>query len=99
MESDGDTKLSADRLVRVSTTCINQSSTRKCFRGLKSPRRADEITLGDWCTFKEEDGSVVIGMVTDFSYRTGATKKSQQYSRLSAPTSAPEGNARGLDCL
>lgn len=58
------------------------------------------MTIGDWCAFRAEDQrSVVIGHVLSFSYSTGSSKKSQEYSRLSAPTKAPDKNARGIECL
>jgi hypothetical protein len=58
------------------------------------------VTIGDWCAFRAEDQkSIVIGHVLDFSYSTGSSNKNKKYSRLSAPTRAPGQNARGIECL
>lgn len=47
--SNGYTKLSPDRLLRVAADHVDQLNTRNHLRGLASPRHEEEIMLGDWC--------------------------------------------------
>lgn len=56
--------------------------------------------MGDWCAFISEDNSTIIGRVMAFSYMSGPTWRSQGYSAMSAPVTAPnESTARGLGVL
>jgi len=58
----------------------------------------ETVHVGDWCAFSE-DKSIAIGRILAFSYLSGRTLKNQEYSKLSAPTKAPDKNAKGLGCL
>lgn len=97
MLSKGDTKLSADRLIRVSSKLVSHTNTGGPAPTI-SPSVEEKVFLGDWCAFIEK-GSVVVGRVLAFSYLSGSTVKNQEYSLLSAPTKPPEKNARGLGAL
>lgn len=97
----GDTKLSSDRLLRVqSATALHskralppKSSTSQ------TPFVEEIISVGDWCAFVE-NGKVVIGRISAFSYMTGSTWRNQEYSRMTAPVQAPSStSARGLGVL
>ena len=99
--STGDLSLSADRCVRVAAADTNHQESLKFLRpqvpGIA--RKEDHIDIGDWCAFKSENGSLIIGMVLAFSYLSGSSWSQQEYSHISAPTEAPKQNARGLGCM
>ncbi|XP_043289665.1 uncharacterized protein [Venturia canescens] len=79
--------LSSDRLQRVRESELNTFVKRgqykrddKCFI-----KKNDEIHIGDWCLFKKKKvgkGSpkCFMGLVLNFAYTDGTTKKSQEYS-------------------
>lgn len=94
--SSGDTRLSADRLVRVQKAPVTHSIQKQM--QLLSPFKEERIHVGDWCAFVEK-GKIVIGRVLSFSYLSGTTLKNQEYKHLSAPVTPPERNARGLGCM
>lgn len=99
--STGDLTLSADRCVRVAAADTNHQESLKFLRtnvpGVA--RKEDHIDIGDWCAFKSENGSLIVGMVLAFSYLSGSSWSQQEYSHISAPTEAPKQNARGLGCM
>lgn len=99
--SDGYTKSSSDREVRVKekpvdhTTLILNSQQRP-----QRPFKEEKVCIGDWCAFVSEDKSVVIGRILAFSYLSGSTWRSQSYSAVSAPVKAPSSSSqRGIGCL
>ncbi|KAE8742486.1 hypothetical protein FOCC_FOCC011981 [Frankliniella occidentalis] len=93
----GDTKLSADRLLRVQAKAQTGKSLyrKECTNASKEKF----VSVSDWCAFKSEDNSTVVGRILAFRYLSGHSKNNRAYSRLDAPTTAPEKNARGLGCL
>lgn len=93
----GNTKISSDRLLRVQESSLVKNSL--CSKEIQKPSKEPVISVADWCAFRSEDGSFVVGRVLAFRYMSGTTRKNQVYSRLDAPTEAPETNARGLGCL
>jgi len=66
---------------------------------IENPSKEPGVSVTDWCAFRSEDGSIVAGRVFAFRYMSGTTKKNQTYSRLDAPTEAPENITRGIGCL
>lgn len=98
LRSTGNLKISADKLQRVQAEHVSHL-TLSWNKGFSSSQREDFISIGDWCAFKSEDGSVVIGRILAFSYLTGTSKKNQEYSKTSAPVDTPKQYARGLGCL
>lgn len=99
--SSGDTRLSSDRLARVMTAPIQHSlhlSATSTNQTGKMPSIEETVHVGDWCAFSENK-SIAVGRILAFSYLTGKTLKDQEFSKLSAPVTAPEKNARGLGCL
>ncbi|KAK3922722.1 Ribosome biogenesis protein BOP1-like protein [Frankliniella fusca] len=103
LHSKGKVLSSSDRIVRyVSDENIDHRETtaRKPFHsGLTVPTREESINLADWCSFYNEDKSVVVGRVLAFSYLSGATWKKQEFSWTSIPVEPPKKNARGVGCL
>ncbi|KAE8739183.1 hypothetical protein FOCC_FOCC015324 [Frankliniella occidentalis] len=96
--SNGDTKLSSDRLLRVQVQRVTHKPLWSS--ELSLPTIEDFVSLGHWCAFLAEDGtSICVGRILAFSYLSGSKHSDQQYSALSAPTKPPEKNARGLGCL
>ncbi|KAK3911226.1 GPN-loop GTPase 1 [Frankliniella fusca] len=94
----GDTKISADRLLRVQARAPTANYLYRT-EAKTTASREDYVSVSDWCAFKSEDGSTVIGRILAFRYMTGHSRNNQVYSKLEAPTTAPEKNARGLGCL
>ncbi|KAK3932724.1 PDZ domain-containing protein 2 [Frankliniella fusca] len=94
----GNTKISSDRLLRVQESSLTDGQSL-CSQEVALPSKEPIISVSDWCAFLSEDGSIVAGRVLNFRYMTGTTRKNQVYSRLEAPTVAPDKNARGLGCL
>lgn len=97
--SSGDVKLSSDRLERVKSSNVSHNCHLIDESASRVPSIEEEITIGDWCAFKSEDNSIVIGHVHAFSYATGSTWRNQEYSSITVPTTAPSRNARGVGCL
>lgn len=60
----------------------------------------DDVYVGDWCIF-EVNKNLRIGLVLSFSYLTGTTLKSKEYSRPFAPVSIPAQatNVKGIGVL
>ncbi|KAE8747043.1 hypothetical protein FOCC_FOCC006298 [Frankliniella occidentalis] len=96
--ASGNTKLSPDRLVRVMAKPVNHQLALTSRRKIVNPSTEDHIIIGDWCAFLSETNDVAIGRVMSFSYLTGKSISDQEYSRISAPTKAPDHNARGIGC-
>lgn len=96
--NSGDSKISSDRLKRVAEEYTSLPSNLIHQNDLTNPCKEETVSIGDWCAFVE-DGNVVIGRVLAFSYLTGTTIKNREFSALTAPTSAPKENARGVGCL
>ncbi|KAK3917565.1 Proline--tRNA ligase 2 [Frankliniella fusca] len=97
--SSSDFKLSSDRLIRVKSPAVQSHTCSAINQNMSlTPSVDDEICVGNYCAFWEK-GSVVIGRVLEFSYSAGRTRHEQQYSKLTAPTTPPASNARGIDCL
>ena len=59
------------------------------------------VTIGDWCAFTAENQkNISIGRVLAFSYLSGPTWRSQQFSGIEAPVLPPAGTKkRGVGCL
>lgn len=98
LKSSGNMNMSSDRLQRVQADLISHKTSSRS-KTLDSPHREQFISVGDWCAFKSEDDSTVIGRILAFSYLIGVSKKNQEYSKTSAPMTAPKDNARGLRCM
>lgn len=98
--SSGSIKLSADRLQRVKDPVATHTTCRLIAQPASTiPSVEEEISIADWCAFKSEDDSIVIGHIHAFSYSSGSTWKNQEYSGMTVPTTAPSQNARGVGCL
>lgn len=97
---EGVLKLSSDRLLRVmqSKKTPQKTSLPTC-HDLSVPHKEEFVAIGDWCAFKSEDKSIAVGRIEAFRYLKGDTWKKQEYSELSAPTTPPTRNARGLGVL
>jgi len=103
LHSKGKVLSSSDRIVRYVSdekTDHRKSTARKPFHcGSTIPTREEYINLADWCSFYNEDKSIVVGRVLAFSYLSGATWKKQECSLTSIPVEAPKKNARGMGVL
>jgi len=77
---------------------VDHSLSLTALKQNRHPTHEDFIYVGDWCAFVSENNAVAVGRIMSFSYLTGTSLRNQEYSRLSAPTKAPEQNARGIGC-
>lgn len=85
-------RLSSDRLVRVQQASERPSEENS----LQQATRCTELTVGDWCAFRDGQGQVTVGRVLGFAYLTG---RSLRYSSTKAPVEVPPGVvARGIVC-
>lgn len=95
--------MSSDRLLRVQTSDVHHSTLNKksALSGpAGKPSYETEISVGEWCAFKSETGSIMVARVLAFSYMSGKTWRNQEYSLLSAPVIPPKGcSKRGIGCL
>lgn len=121
-ESKG--KLSKDRLSRVQSPRTTPTTPRKRRlndnsqanepNSKKQKRNttfshANEVSIGDWCLFKNSnntsdiiddiDSSLVLGMVLGFKYIKGKSEKEKQYSLESVPSSSENTSNRGIEVL
>ncbi|KAK3931971.1 Superoxide dismutase [Fe] [Frankliniella fusca] len=90
--------MSSDRLLRVQTNQVSHDSLSLANSKSLVPERKTTVSTTEWCAFAEGK-SIVVGQILAFSYMSGNSWRSQEYTAKSAPVDAPAHSKRGLGCM
>lgn len=94
-------RLSSDRLQRVMEKEYSSKPQSTLKSNLLTPscKTCDDVTVGEWCLFRQTENNVILlGLILSFSYLEGKTGKSREFSKECAIINYKSNREVGVLC-